>query len=246
MHGVDVAYYLVHSLGSEDFEEEDAAAAENFGTAAAEAGVDRLIYLGGLGRDEDDLSRHLRSRRQVEAILARSGVPTTVLRAAIIIGHGGISWEITRQLVDLLPAMAAPDWMQTRTQPIALADVVRYLVGVLDLPEARGAVYEIGGPDVLHYTDMLQRAAAVQGKDFPTLDLPAVASVVVTPGVSGGLLAGLTDVDVTTAGHLVDSLVNEAVVLEGVIDTILGGQALGYEEAVRLALSERDRGAAMS
>lgn len=246
MQGVEAAYYLVHSLGSDNFAQEDAEAAENFGAAAADAGVDRMIYLGGLGRDADDLSAHLRSRRQVEAILGDSGVPVTVLRAAIIIGHGGISWEITRQLVDQLPGMVAADWMQSRTQPIALVDVIRYLVGVMDLAEARGKVYEIGGPDVLQYTEMLQRAAAVQGKHLPTVDLPAVASLVVTPGVSAGLLAGLTDVDVTTAGHLVDSLANEAVVLDEAITMALPGPALGYEDAVRLALSDREHDVALS
>ena len=128
----------MHSLDSDDFEEKDAAAALNFGGAAAAAGVERIVYLGGLGVDDGDLSPHLRSRRQVEQLLGVAGVPVTVLRAAVVVGHGGISWEITRQLVDHLPAMITPRWVNTRTQPIALPDVIRYLVGVLDHPEARG------------------------------------------------------------------------------------------------------------
>ncbi|MEO6500695.1 MAG: NAD(P)H-binding protein, partial [Jatrophihabitantaceae bacterium] len=140
--GVQAAYYLVHSLDSAQFEEVDARAARAFGEAAAEAGVGRIIYLGGLGAEDQKLSAHLRSRRAVESLLAEGGVPVTVLRAAVVIGHGGISWEITRQLVDHLPVMIAPRWVSTRTQPIALADVVRYLVAVLHAPEAAGQVYE--------------------------------------------------------------------------------------------------------
>ena len=121
--GADAAYYLVHSLDREDFEAADAEAARDFSAAAAEAGVRRIVYLGGLGSDDQDLSAHLRSRREVEHLLGQDGVPVTVLRAAIVVGHGGISWEITRQLVDHLPAMVVPRWATTRTQPIALRDV---------------------------------------------------------------------------------------------------------------------------
>src|ERR1700733_722567 len=132
LDGVDAAYYLVHSLESDDFEDKDADAALNFGQAAAQNGLERIIYLGGLGVDDGELSPHLRSRRQVEQLLPLSGVPVTVLRAAVVIGHGGISWEITRQLVDHLPVMLTPNWVNTRTQPIALPDVLRYLIGVLE------------------------------------------------------------------------------------------------------------------
>src|SRR4051812_24737494 len=115
MDGCDAAYYLVHSLESGDFERQDATAASAFGEAAAAAGVQRIIYLGGLGDDDDNLSRHLRSRREVETLLGAAGVSVTVLRAGIIIGHGGISWELTRQLVERLPAMVTPRWVNTRT-----------------------------------------------------------------------------------------------------------------------------------
>ena len=126
----DAAYYLVHSLSRPDFVEKDAEAACAFGRAAAEAGLERLIYLGGLGQDDANLSAHLKSRREVEHLLASGGVPVTTLRAAIVIGHGSISWEITR-LVAHLPAMVVPKWATTRTQPIALSDVIRYLIGFL-------------------------------------------------------------------------------------------------------------------
>jgi uncharacterized protein YbjT (DUF2867 family) len=127
MAGCQVAYYLVHSLSDADFERKDAAAAA-FGEAGARAGLQQIIYLGGLGDDKDTLSAHLRSRREVEKLLGSAGVPVTVIRAGIIVGHGGISWELTRQLVEHLPVMITPRWVATRTQPIAIDDVVRYLL----------------------------------------------------------------------------------------------------------------------
>ena len=136
LRGVDVAYYLVHSLDDADFERKDAEAAKAFATAAADQGVTQIVYMGGLGDDDGDMSAHLRSRREVEGLLGSSGIPVTVLRAAIVVGHGGISWELTRQLVKNLPAMVVPKWASTRTQPIAIDDVVRYLVGVGGREEA--------------------------------------------------------------------------------------------------------------
>ena len=127
MAGCQAAYYLVHSLSDPDFERKDAAAAAAFGQAGARAGLQQIIYLGGLGDDKDALSAHLRSRRDVEKLLGSAGVPVTVIRAGIIVGHGGISWELTRQLVEHLPAMITPRWVTTRTQPIAVDDVVRRL-----------------------------------------------------------------------------------------------------------------------
>ncbi|MDT7712190.1 MAG: hypothetical protein QOG46_879, partial [Pseudonocardiales bacterium] len=191
--GCDAAYYLVHSLDNADFERRDAAAARNFASAAAEAGLRRIVYLGGLGDDADELSAHLRSRREVETELAASGVPVTTLRAGIVIGDGGISWEMTRQLVDHLPAMITPRWVMTRTQPIAVDDVVRYLVEVLELPEAAGRALEIGGPEVLRYKTMLQRVATLQGRDLPIVPVPFLS-----PQLSSRWLALVTDVDTTT------------------------------------------------
>ena len=234
--GVDVAYYFVHSLDHADFERLDADAARNFTRAAAAAGVGRIVYLGGLGAEGDDLSPHLRSRRRVEKILRESGVPVTVLRAAVVVGRGGISWEITRQLVAHLPAMVAPRWVQTRTQPIALPDVVRYLVGLLDHPESAGQVYDIGGPEVLRYIDMLQRAAVIiRGRKSPVLSVPLL-----TPRLSSGWLALVTDVDIATSRNLVDSMTTEVVVRGDAIRTLLPGKLMGYDDAVRLALSDRE------
>lgn len=233
--GVQAAYYLVHSLDSAEFEEVDAQAAQAFGAAAAEAGVQRIIYLGGLGAEDQQLSAHLRSRREVETLLGEAGVPVTVLRAAVVIGHGGISWEITRQLVDHLPMMIAPRWVSTRTQPIALADVVRYLVAVLQAPESSGQVYEIGGPEVLRYVDMLQRAAQIQRKrKLPVLPVPLL-----TPRLSSAWLALVTDVNLATARNLVDSMTTEVVVRQNSIQRLAPGPTLGYDEAVRRALAAR-------
>jgi uncharacterized protein YbjT (DUF2867 family) len=234
LEGVQAAYYLVHSLESADFENRDAEAARNFGRAAADAGLEQIIYLGGLGVDDGGLSAHLRSRRQVETLLAEAGVPVTVLRAAVVIGHGGISWEITRQLIDHLPAMLTPAWVNTRTQPIALPDVLRYLTGVLGAPEALGRTFEIGGPDVLRYLDMLQQAAAVQGKRLPNIGVPLL-----TPSLSSMWLALVTDVDTATARNLVDSMTNEVIVTDRSIEDVVPGPTIGYDDAVRLALADR-------
>ena len=233
--GADSAYYLVHSLDSDDFADKDAVGARNFVQAAAGAHLRRIVYLGGLGDEASTLSSHLRSRRAVEKILRDGPVPVTVLRAAVVIGHGGISWEITRQLVDHLPAVITPRWVRTRTQPIALRDVNRYLVGVLEHPDAADQVYEIGGPEAMRYIDMLQRAARVRGRPLPNVTVPLL-----TPRLSAAWLALVTDVDMTTARNLVDSMTNEVVVHDRSVEQVVPGPPLSYEESVRLAYADRD------
>ena len=242
LEGADAAYYLVHSLDREDFEDADAQAATDFSKAAAAAGVRRIVYLGGLGREDQALSAHLRSRREVEHLLGGDGVPVTVLRAAIVVGHGGISWEITRQLVDHLPAMVVPHWTTTRTQPIALRDAVAYLVGVLEPAEAEGRVFEIGGPDVLTYAQMMQRASMVV-KHRP---LPMLAVPLLTPRLSSYWLTFVTDVDLETARNLIDSMSNEVVVTDDAIEAVVPRRRLGYDDAVREAMAERERALAHS
>ena len=237
--GCRAAYYLVHSLGSKDFERLDAEAARAFGAAAAAAGVQQIVYLGGLGSDDEVLSSHLRSRREVEGLLGSSGVPVTVLRAGIIVGAGGISWEMTRQLVDHLPAMITPRWVRTRTQPIAVDDVVRYLVGVLDQEVARGAIYEIGGPEVLQYVTMLRRVARIKHRRLVIVPVPLL-----TPGLSSRWLAVVTDVDTQTGRSLVDSMANEVVVHDDSIRSVVPFEPLGYDEAVRQALREHETASA--
>jgi len=231
--GCRAAYYLVHSLDSKDFEQLDADAARAFGRAAAEAGVQQIIYLGGLGSESDQLSSHLRSRREVEGLLGEAGVPVTVLRAGIIVGSGGISWEMTRQLVDHLPAMVTPKWVRTRTQPIAVADVVRYLAGVLDEPRAVGRAFEIGGPEVLEYVTMLRRVARITNKRLAIVPVPML-----TPGLSSRWLALVTDVDTQTGRSLIDSMSNEVVVRDDSITRVVPFEPMGYDEAVRVALAE--------
>jgi uncharacterized protein YbjT (DUF2867 family) len=231
LEGVDYAYYLVHSLGSPGYADTDAQSAQAFALACGERGVDRLIYLGGLGEDSR-LSAHLRSRREVERRLTAGPVPATVLRAAVVIGHRSIVWEITRQLVDHLPALLTPRWVATRTQPIALDDAVRYLVGVLDHDETRNQVYDIAGPDVLPYLGLLQRTAAVQGRRLPNVTVPLLS-----PRLSALWLTLVTDVDTAAARNLVDSMTVQTVAREHTIHDVLPGPCLDFDEAARRALA---------
>lgn len=234
LEGVDVAVYLVHSLDDDDFVNKDAEAARSFGEVARAAGVRQVVYLGGLGDDEGQLSAHLRSRREVESLLAEGGVPVTVLRAAIVVGAGGISWEITRQLVKKLPAMVVPRWARTRTQPISIDDVVRYLAGVVDCEAAFAQTFDIGGPEVLSYLQMLQQAAEVMNGRRPLV----VTVPVLTPRLSSHWIGLVTDVDATTGKNLVDSMATEVVVTEQRIREIVPGEPVAYQEAVRRALDE--------
>ena len=235
LDGVDVAIYLVHSLDDPDFERKDADAARNFRRRGQGGGraPDRLH--GRPRRDDDDLSAHLRSRREVEGLLGQDGVPVTVLRAAIVVGHGGISWEITRQLVKNLPAMVVPKWVGTRTQPIALDDVIRYLAGVVDKEEAFGRIFEIGGTEQLTYLEMMKVAAElINGRKIPVVPVP-----VLTPRLSSYWLALVTDVDATTGRNLIDSMSTEVVVTDTSIREVVPGEPLSYSESVRRALAER-------
>ncbi|WP_244930559.1 NAD(P)H-binding protein [Nocardioides sp. W7] len=231
---VDVAVYLVHSLGDDDFERKDAEAARGFGLAAAAAGIKQIVYLGGLGKDGEDLSAHLRSRREVEELLGSSGIPVTVLRAAIVVGAGGISWEMTRQLVKNLPAMVVPKWAATRTQPIAVDDVTRYLAGVIGNDQAVGRVFEVGGADQLSYLEMLQQASEVMtGRKVPIIKVP-----VLTPQLSSYWISFITSVDVTTGRNLIDSMGTEVIQTEFAIRDVVPGEPLTYVEAVERALAE--------
>ena len=236
--GADAAYYLVHSLDDADFLRKDAEAARTFAEAAGRAGLRRIVYLGGLGDDADALSAHLRSRREVEKLLAGGGVPVTTLRAGIIVGNGGISWEMTRQLVEHLPAMITPRWVRTRTQPIAIADVVRYLIGVLDAPVEGSRSFDIGGPDVLQYVEMLRRVAAIEGRTLIIVPVPLL-----TPSLSSRWLSLVTSVDVQTGRSLIDSMSNEVVVRDDSIRELVPFEPLDYDDAVLQALGERAKAA---
>ena len=234
LQGCTGAYYLVHRLGEKNFVRADAEAAIAFGRASAEAQVGRIIYLGGLGDANDDLSEHLRSRREVESLLGDGGVAVTVLRAGIIVGDGGISWEMTRQLVEHLPAMITPRWVHTKTQPIALADVIRYLVGVLETPKTVGRVFDIGGPEVLEYLQMLRRVAVIEGRSLVVLPVPLLS-----PSLSSRWLALVTNVDVATGRALIDSMTNEVVVRDDSIRSLVPFEPMDYDAAVLTALGER-------
>ena len=205
----DVAYYLIHSLGTgSSFEQRDRDAARAFADAAREAGVKRIVYLGGMiSGQEGDLSPHLRSRAEVGDILLDSGVPTAALQAAVIIGSGSASFEMLRYLTERLPAMITPKWVTTRIQPIAVRDVLRYLVGAATLPADVNRRFDIGGPDVLTYADMMRRYAAV-AKLPPRL---LVSVPVLTPSLSSHWVGLVTPVPSGLARPLVESLRVEVV-----------------------------------
>ncbi|MGR6321806.1 SDR family oxidoreductase [Micromonospora soli] len=237
--GVEVAYYLVHSLGQAGFETADREAANNFAAAAQAAGVRRIIYLGGPEpKAAGELpSAHLRSRAEVGRILLGSGVPTAVLRAAVIIGSGSASFEMLRHLTERLPGMVTPRWVRNRIQPIAVRDVLRYLIGCVDLPPEVNRSFDIAGPDVLTFQDMMQRYARVAGLPRRII-LPVRA---LTPALSSYWVGMITPVPNSIARPLVESLVHEAVAREHDIARYVPdppGGLTGFDEAVALALAK--------
>nr|WP_229854733.1 SDR family oxidoreductase [Streptomyces filipinensis] len=245
LEGVDVAYYLVHALGTgRDFERTDREAARVFGEQARGARVGRLVYLGGLtpaGVPEEELSPHLRSRAEVGRILLGSGVPTAVLRAAVIIGSGSASFEMLRYLTERLPVMVTPRWVRTRIQPIAVRDVLRVLVGSAGLPADVSRAFDVGGPEVLTYLEMMQRYAAVAGLPRRLI----VPVPVLTPGLSSQWVGLVTPVPASIARPLTESLRHEVVCGERDIERYVPsppGHPLGFDRAVALAL-ERVRDA---
>jgi uncharacterized protein YbjT (DUF2867 family) len=232
--GLDVVYWLVHSMGSGgDFAELDRRAARNAAEAAEAAGVRQIIYLGGLGDDEPALSHHLQSRHETGTILAESGsVPVTTLRAAMVIGQHSASFQMLRDLVHRLPAMVTPRWVTTRSQPIAFADLRDYLIGVCDLPEAFGRTLDVGGPDILTFQEMMERTAGLAGRRKPVI-LPVP---VLSPQLSSLWCGLVTDVDTNIARPLVEGLRNETVCRNDDILTLVPKERLSFDEAVRRAL----------
>jgi uncharacterized protein YbjT (DUF2867 family) len=237
LESVDVAYYLIHALGSGgSFAETDRETAQTVATAARETGLGRLVYLGGLYPKTGELSPHLRSRAEVGDILLTSGVPTVALKAAVIIGSGSASFEMLRYLTERLPAMITPKWLATRIQPIAIRDVLRYLVGCATLPADVCRAFDIGGPEILTYEEMMQRYAAVAG-------LPrriVIKTPFLSPSLSSHWVGLVTPVPGAIARPLVESLRNEVIVsdrdiVQWIADPPEG--LLGFDEAVRLALA---------
>ena len=231
---VDVAYYLIHSLTSENFAERDREYARRFRERASAADVDRVVYLSGISGDEADLSPHLASRREVESVLAEGTFDLTVLRAAVIIGAGSASFRIIDDLTDRLPLMLVPRWVRTPCQPIAVDDTIAYLVGLLDVDETRGGTYDIGGPSVWSYESLLEATAAVKNKRVVILPVP-----VMTPELSSHWLRLTTDVQYAIARPLAESMRNPVTVdADRDLQQVVPIDRTPIEDAVRQALSE--------
>jgi uncharacterized protein YbjT (DUF2867 family) len=237
LSGVTAAYYLVHSMGARaDFEERDRLAAQAFARAAAAAGVKRIVYLGGLGDAETDLSAHLRSRHEVGRLLAASGVPTIELRASIVIGSGSLSFELIRSLVERLPAMVTPRWVDVLAQPIGIEDVLAYLRAALDIPLAASRIYEIGGPDRVSYGELMREYARQRGLQRVMLPVP-----VLTPHLSSLWLRLVTPIYAEVGRKLIDSIRHPTLVQD---DTALRDfpiHPLGVRECIARALAHEDR-----
>jgi uncharacterized protein YbjT (DUF2867 family) len=239
--GVDIAYYLVHSMtgshGKNSFEDSERRSAENVAAVAKGAGVSRLVYLGGLHPDDATLSRHLQSRTEVGEILLASGVPTAVLQAGVVIGSGSASFEMVRHLTEVLPYMPAPRWVRNKIQPIAVRDVMHYLIGAAELPDDVNRTFDIGGPDVLRYGQMMNGYAVEAGlPQRPIAPLP-----VLTPRLASHWVNLVTPIPRSLAMPLVESLQHECVVREHDIDDYIAkpdGGLTGYRRAVRLALNK--------
>ena len=235
--GVDVAYWLVHSMESGvDFERADRRAAEAFATAAAAAGVRRIVYLGGLGADDDRLSAHLRSRHEVGAILRASGLDVIEFRASIIVGAGSFSFDLVRTLVERLPVMICPAWLATPTQPIAIGDVVAYLAAAIDLPPGGPRIFEIGGPDKVSYGAIMQEYARQRGLRRLMIPVP-----VLTPRLSSLWLKLVTPRYSKVGRKLIDGLKNPTVVTSDAALREFAIRPRDLATAVRDAVQNEDR-----
>ena len=231
LEGSDVVYYLVHSLGSPEFAERDLAAASAVAREAERAGVAQIVYLGGLGDDSEALSPHLRSRIETARALASGSVPVTTLRAAVVIGKGSAGFETIVALVDRLPAMVAPRWVSTPTQPIALHDVVRFLDGVARQPNMIGESFDVGGPEILTYRQMIETIARLRGRHPLIVEVPLL-----TPRLSSYWLHLVTPVRAGVARPLVEGLRNPTVAHDDHIRELIPFSLTPLEEAIRAAL----------
>ncbi|HMB90887.1 MAG TPA: SDR family oxidoreductase [Rhodothermales bacterium] len=233
LEGVDVAYYLIHSLsaGEDEFAERDRQAADNFAQAAAEAGVQRIIYLGGIEPKSENLSKHMASRLETGKHLRAGSVPVTEFRAAVIVGSGSLSFELIRYLTERLPVLITPQWVRTPTQPIAIRNVLQYLTQALRVPESTGQIIEIGGEDVLTYEDMFRIYAQVRGLNRILIDVP-----VLTPRLSSHWVGLVTPINNRIARPLIEGLDNEVTVHDDTAQQLFDIDLLSYEASVRLAL----------
>jgi uncharacterized protein YbjT (DUF2867 family) len=231
--GIDVAYFLIHAMaGGSGFEEREREGALNFARMAKREGVERIVYLGGLG--DESVSKHLRSRHETAMALAEEGPPLTYFRAAMVVGAESESYNTLRHLVKRLPVMIAPSWLRIATQPIAIDDVVEYLRRAPEVPESLGAEVEIGGPDVLSYGDMLDHMASAMGlRPRPRLPVPFI-----TPWLSALWLGLVTPVDTNVARPLVEGLTTETIVTDPSGAEPFAIKTLSFDEALRRALAE--------
>jgi uncharacterized protein YbjT (DUF2867 family) len=231
----DVIVYLVHSLGAGDFEEVDRRAADTVAASAGQAGVQQIVYLGGLGATLDAESAHLRSRAETAERLGAGPVPVTTLRAGMVIGPGSAAFETIRALVERLPAMICPRWVSTPTQPIALRDAVLHLAAVCGLEAAYGTSFDVGGPEVMTYREMIERIARIRDKRLPIIEVP-----VLTPRLSSWWLHLVTPVNASVARPLIDGLRTPTVVEDERIRELVQIDLVSFDDAVRDALrSER-------
>lgn len=237
--GIDVAYFLVHAMaGGQGFEEREREGALNFAQMAKREGVERIVYLGGLG--DESVSKHLRSRHETALALAAQGPPLTYFRAAMVVGAQSESYRTLRYLVKRLPVMIAPSWLQIATQPIGIDDVVEYLRRAPEVPESQGREVQIGGPDVLAYGEMLDRMAVVMGvRPRPKLPVPFI-----TPWLSALWLGLVTPVDTNVARPLVEGLTTETIVTDSSGAAPFGIAPVSFDEALRRAWAEEARAAA--
>ena len=242
LDGADTAYYLVHSMqrGS-DFLEKDREAARNFGQSARAAGVRRIVYLGGLGNEKQPLSAHLRSRHEVGEVLRASGVPTIEFRASIIIGSGSLSFELIRALVERLPAMITPRWVDVIAQPIAITDVLGYLVAALDLPDSGHRTFEIGGADRVSYRGIMREYARQRGLRRWMISVP-----VLTPRLSSLWLGLVTPLYAGIGRILIDSIRHETIVEDGAALEVFPIRPMGIREAIAVALRNEDHDFALT
>ncbi len=237
LSGMDAAYYLVHSMGSDaSFEKMDREAAQNFGDAAKAAGVSRIIYLGGLGGEEEELSPHLRSRQEVGRILRESGVPVLEFRASVVIGSGSLSFEMIRSLVERLPIMLLPRWVSVMAQPISIEDLLQYLVAALRLPVSQYRVYEIGGADQVSYADIMREYARQRGLHPRMIPVPAL-----TPYLSSLWLGLITPLYARIGRKLIESIIHPTVVRDKSALEVFAARPMGIVDAIRRSLAREER-----
>ena len=236
LQGVETAFYLVHSMGTgKDFEDEDRVAARNFSEAARRSGVRRIIYLGGLGEEQQELSKHLRSRQEVGQILRESGSQVIEFRASIVIGSGSLSFELIRALVQKLPVMLCPKWVSTPSQPIAIEDLLDYLLAAVDLPQGPSDIFEIGGPDHVSYRELMQEYARQRGLKRWMIPVPFLS-----PRLSSLWLGLVTPVYALVGRKLVDSLRNPTVVTNSHARDVFAIRPRGVSDAIARALVNED------